>query len=580
MAPFKVGSVDVKLRGVIPPQAPPASTRTIELPTGHKKRPDCRALPSPIIFDQDQILTLRDGTKIRADIYRPKTEQKIPAIVMWGPYGKSGSGLLNLHTIPLRAGIPESRLSGYEDFEGLDPAEWVPRGYAIINVDARGVNDSEGDIRWWGTAEGRDGHDAIEEIAKLPWCTGKVGMAGNSWLAVSQYFIAAQQPPHLACIAPLEGLGDPAREETFRGGIPNTKFSHSIAELFSGRQQQEDCRAMVQSLTKFNDYWEDKRADMTKIGVPVYIGASYSTDLHTIGSLRAFEEIPHDKKWLVLHATQEWYDLYSQERTEDLSKFFDYYLKNVRNDWLQTKPVRLSFLNYTKLALVNQEFEDLPWHLPSAIAQQLYLNLDPGLSTENPSESGTLSYQADTSAKLSFSYEFPSKTILVGPSTLVIHVAAPDHDDLDIYTHIYKADQHEHILTHLNIPLADDVPADAVKQLTENRIFRYWGPSGNLRASRRHVSPQLSGKTWKTLSYDRIEPVKPSEIVKLEIQLWPTGIVFEAGERLVLKISGEPIGVVALPHLAGIENANKGKHILYVGGQFETYLQFYNAVSI
>lgn len=118
MAPFRVGSVDVKMRDTVKPQAPPATPKTVELPTGYKKSPECRALPSPIIFDQDQILTLSDGTKIRADIYRPKTDDTVPSIVMWGPYGKSGVGLLNIHAMPLRAGIPAGQLSGFEDFEG------------------------------------------------------------------------------------------------------------------------------------------------------------------------------------------------------------------------------------------------------------------------------------------------------------------------------------------------------------------------------------------------------------------------------------------------------------------------------
>jgi predicted acyl esterase len=118
MAPFKVGSVDVKMRDASRPQAAPATPSSTMLPAGHKKRPDCRALMSPIIFDKNQILTLRDGTKIRADIFRPVGDETVPAIVMWGPYGKSGTGLLNLHSVPLRAGIPANRLSGYEDFEG------------------------------------------------------------------------------------------------------------------------------------------------------------------------------------------------------------------------------------------------------------------------------------------------------------------------------------------------------------------------------------------------------------------------------------------------------------------------------
>jgi putative CocE/NonD family hydrolase len=195
----------------------------------------------------------------------------------------------------------------------LDPAEWVPRGYAIVNIDPRGVGDSEGDIRWWGTAEGRDGHDAIEDLVKLPWSNGKVGMAGNSWLAISQYFIAAEQPPHLLAIAPLEGASDCIREESLRGDIPWTTFTNSIAEMLQGRsvraflsfvinssqgrQQQEDLAAMIRTCTTVNDYLQDKRADFSNIKVPAYIGASYSSDIHGIGSLRAFEEMKHNNKW-------------------------------------------------------------------------------------------------------------------------------------------------------------------------------------------------------------------------------------------------------------------------------------------
>ncbi|KAM0551721.1 hypothetical protein ACHAPJ_008288 [Fusarium lateritium] len=575
MAPFTVGSFKVKQRGVIPRQGPPAIPKSRELPAGHKKRPGSRPLPIPIVFEEDQVLTLRDGTRIRADIFRPKTEDKVPAIVMWGPYGKSGNGILNLSEMPLRAGVPESQLSGYEDFEGLDPAEWVPKGYAIINVDPRGVNDSEGDIRWWGTSEGQDGYDAIEEIAKLPWCTGKVGMAGNSWLALSQYFIAAEQPPSLVCIAPLEGLSDPSREETLRGGIYNPSFSTSIAESFSGRGEQENWTGILQGVFESNEYIGDKRARIDKIRIPSYIGASYSTTLHTTGSLRAFEEIDHEKKWLVLHSTQEWYDLYSDERTQDLSKFFDHYLRGIENDWQGTAPVRMAFLNYSKPGVVNQEYKDLPWHLPSAHTQQLYFNANGSLSTERPAPSSTLEYQADTSDKLSFSYKFPCKTTITGPSTVVINIASPDHDDLDVYTQVYKADVNGKILTNLNIPLPEGLSNEAIEKATNNRIFRYWGPEGFLRASRRHVSPEFSGKTWKTLSYGRPEFVTPSESVKLEIQLWPTGIVFEKGEQLILRISGEQLGIPVFPNLSKPVNGNKGKHIVQVGGEAGAYLQIF-----
>lgn len=101
-------------------------------------------------------------------------------------------------------------------------------------MDSRGAGDSEGDLRMWSASEGRDGHDAVEEIAKLSWCSGKVAMAGNSWLAVTQWFVAAERPPHLACIAPFEGHSDYLRETLCRGGIPTTTFAKMIHRTLAG----------------------------------------------------------------------------------------------------------------------------------------------------------------------------------------------------------------------------------------------------------------------------------------------------------------------------------------------------------
>ena len=202
-----------QIHGEIPPPRPGTTT----LPAGHLKSPGSRPLPTEIVFDRDIEIPLRDGSRLRADVF-----------MVWGPYGKTGSSPLNLHVMPGRAGVAESRLSRYESFEGPDPAEWVARGYAIVNVDSRGTMNSEGDIRVQGSAEGRDGHDAIGHIAALPWCNSSVGMV--------QYHIAAQHPPHLKCIAPLEGLSDLLREQVCSGGIPDPGFFKVITHNLRGRQ--------------------------------------------------------------------------------------------------------------------------------------------------------------------------------------------------------------------------------------------------------------------------------------------------------------------------------------------------------
>jgi putative CocE/NonD family hydrolase len=154
--------------------------------------------------------------------------------VAWSPYGKSGRGFFNLDLVPGRVGVPQSRLSGYEKFEAPDPAEWTSRGYAIVNPDVRGAYDSQGNIRWWCSDEGRDGYDVTEALAVMPWCNGSVAFVGNSWLAISQWFIAAQRPPHLKCIAAFEGASDIYRELICRGGVPQRAFLDFLADQLCG----------------------------------------------------------------------------------------------------------------------------------------------------------------------------------------------------------------------------------------------------------------------------------------------------------------------------------------------------------
>jgi putative CocE/NonD family hydrolase len=82
--------------------------------------------------------------------------------------------------------IDQSELSGLGKFEGPDPAFWCANGYAICNPDARGVYNSGGDSLFPGQQDGQDCHDLIEWLAARDWCTGKVGMSGNSYLAIAQ----------------------------------------------------------------------------------------------------------------------------------------------------------------------------------------------------------------------------------------------------------------------------------------------------------------------------------------------------------------------------------------------------------
>src|SRR5579875_1657966 len=163
----------------------------------------CVTVENGIRIERDVAVPLRDGKIIYTDIYRPDGATNVPAIICWSPFGKR-TNYAPTPPMPWH-GVPPGTVSPMAKFESLDPAYWCHYGFAIINPDARGAGNSEGDIACFGTQEGRDGYDLVEWVAAREWSNGKVGMAGNSWVAMAQWYTAAEKPPHLTCIAPWEG---------------------------------------------------------------------------------------------------------------------------------------------------------------------------------------------------------------------------------------------------------------------------------------------------------------------------------------------------------------------------------------
>ena len=112
------------------------------LPKGYKNKKSAAALECDIIFERDVAVTLRDGTTIYTDILRPNTEEPVPAVVVWSPYGKNRSSGVFLSFLPGKMGV--GSLSNLEKCEGPDPAYWCKHGYAVCQPDIRGTFNSEG----------------------------------------------------------------------------------------------------------------------------------------------------------------------------------------------------------------------------------------------------------------------------------------------------------------------------------------------------------------------------------------------------------------------------------------------------
>jgi len=328
---------------------------------------------------------------------------------------------------------------------------------------------------------------------------------------------------------------------------------------------------MIQRYPVWNEYWEDKRAKIEKITVPAYVVASYSSSIHSEGTLRGYEE-SSGPKWLRIHATQEWYDNYTKECNDELQAFFDCYMKGVDNGWEQMPRVRASVLRFNEPALVNQVFP--AWPIPNTELRVLHLNTwgDVPRLTPQRQSGPSKTYVADVHAQqegndteeLEFQYTFDTRSYVIGYPSATLYVSCDEHDDMDVYVQLRKMDGSGRLLEHINIPPhALGLPADEIPNINP---LKYLGPQGILRASHRGLDPELSRPSHLVLSHSKVDKVRPGNVVKLEIPIWPCGVAFEVGETLVLKISGHDMRLAEFPALAGtFRSGNKGVHKIHCG---------------
>lgn len=163
-----------------------------------------------IVIDRNVPVTVRDGTRLMADVYRPKSAGAFPVLLERTPYDKTASS--------------ETRLGAGEFY--------ASRGYAAVFQDVRGRWASEGEFypfRDDGAGLNRDGCDTVEWCAAQPWSNGKVGTIGGSYSGATQYRMLATRPPHLVCQFVRQSSSDYHNEWVYRSGAFELEFNLSWA---------------------------------------------------------------------------------------------------------------------------------------------------------------------------------------------------------------------------------------------------------------------------------------------------------------------------------------------------------------
>lgn len=525
-------------------------------------------LDSDASVDRDVMVRMPDGVEIACDVYRPNAPGRHPVLYGVSPYLKDSVYLPTM-------GVYRYRETG-------NIASWVRRGYVYVHADARGCGKSSGIYERFSAAEQRDLYDMIEWCAAQSWSNGKVGMIGQSYYGIVQWLAAAQNPPHLACIAPYDASTDPYRDSVFKGGIYCTGFqnhwySNSVRNRafldYPDRPDRADFMAYDYLLdqvrhTTFDDYWASRRAAVADVRVPVFSIANWgSLAAHLRGNLEGFANAQGPKKLLVNAGDPQ--SLFVGPEFEDqLARWYDFWLKGVDTGVMDEAPVRILIRNGDGYR------DEQEWPLRRAEYRKLYLRSGPSGAAESLND-GRLSWDAPSVDIESTSYSYPDpawtfpgigsavrgsrgmlhetrKTLTFTSPAFQENTEVTGPLALNIWASSSSTDT-QFIVRIVDLPPLDDEVAAAIRTLDVAPPSRLV-TEGWLRASHRALDLSRSTNSVPYHAHTAAEPLEPGRIYEFKVEVWPTSWVFEAGHRMQLRVAAlDQNGQCYLGHLRAVD---------------------------
>jgi len=519
-------------------------------------------LPIPVV-ERGVAVTMRDGTILRADIYRPNAPGKYPILLTRTPYDKNND-------------LKFSLLG-------------VARGYVVINQDVRGRYTSDGE--WYPFLhETEDGYDTIEWAAALPYSDGRVGMYGGSYVGATQMLAAIAHPPHLAGICPVVTASNYHDGWTYQSGAFEQWFNESwtsgLAEDTLNRRVRGQANAQRGIATlPLSEYplfplpQSSSNAELLRTLAPYFIDWLEHSSYDEYWRRWAIEEHYSDIRVPSLTVAA-WYDIFlggslrnyvgMKEQAGDASarqgqhllvtigghagsgqkvgdvdfgptapfdedavilNWYDHLFKNAANEFAGPKRVKIFVMG------ANQWREEDEWPLARANATKYYLHS--GGKANSASGDGVLSTTAPGSEKDDqYTYD-PSNPVPTTGGPLCCdsaHLAPGPRDQSSV-------EARQDVLVYSTPSLTHDIEVTGPVRL---QLFgRSSAVDTDFLAKLVDVDPDgLAQNLTEGIvraryrnSQQTPELLKPGEIYKFDVDLWATSNLFRRGHRIRLEVS-------------------------------------------
>ncbi|MDX6641651.1 MAG: uncharacterized protein QOF12_2662 [Solirubrobacteraceae bacterium] len=534
-------------------------------------------------------ITMSDGVVLRANVYLPDSNGRVPTVLTVTGYNKDGNG--PPYCQPGGGGAAE------------DPA-MIADGYAVMVLDDRGTGASGGQWDSWGARTQQDYEEVLDWIQRQSWSTGTVGTYGGSYMAITSMLVAEAdarrvaegKPRAVKAVFGQAVMADAYRDVTFHGGAvdagfiplwmglttsdtnqpPSTLASDpaSAASTYPGHLTDDAQFVGAKALSMatggdaaYDGPFYQERSPITRIAslrIPVMWQGGW-WDIFQRGEPLLYEKLVHspDKVWFQTpnyHSATDaaiWDQMGIGTEEQVVVRWFDHWLKGTDNG--------VQGLPHVNLYPIGGDRWEHPstWPVPDARYTPYHLNEGGTLQTAKAAAPGAdteplLPASSPCSRMLSqwtagivkgtpcetdnSTYEASALTYTTAPLKSNTEVTGP------ILAHIWAELAGASDATLIAV-LSDVNPQGQSTQLT----------AGYLLASQRVVDHRRSTfasgvmiRPWHPFTQESQQPVTPNDPASYDIEIYPTSSVFKAGDRIRLTIAtaNTPATATPLPDLA------------------------------